>query len=40
MADIPENVDLNWIACRLMALQDDTRALRIMDVLIRIVVPP
>ena len=39
MADIPDNVDLNWIECRLMALQDDARALRIdMDMLIRMVV--
>jgi hypothetical protein len=28
MADIPDNVNLNWIARRLLALQDDTRALR------------
>ena len=39
MADIPDNVDLNWIARRLLALQDDARALRTdMDMLIRIVV--
>ena len=39
MADIPDNVDLNWIARRLLALQDDARALRIdMDMLIRMVV--
>ena len=35
MADVPDNVDLNWIARRLMALQDDTRTLRAdMDMLI------
>ena len=28
MADIPDSVDLTWIARRLTALQDDTRALR------------
>jgi len=39
MADIPDNVDLNWIARRLVALQDDTRALRTdMDMLTRMVV--
>jgi hypothetical protein len=39
MADIPDNVDLNWIARRLLALQDDTRALRTdMDMLTRMVV--
>ena len=39
MADMPDNVDLNWIARRLTALQDDPRALRTdMDMLIRIVV--
>ena len=39
MADIPDNVDLNWIARRLLALQDDTRALRSdMDMLTRMVV--
>jgi hypothetical protein len=39
MADIPDNVDLNWIARRLMALQEDTRALRTdMDMLTRMVV--
>jgi hypothetical protein len=39
MADIPDNVDLNWIARRLLALQDDTRALRAdMDMLTRMVV--
>ena len=39
MADIPDNVDLYWIARRLLALQDDTRALRTdMDMLIRMVV--
>jgi hypothetical protein len=39
MADIPDNVDLNWIARRLLALQDDTGALRTdMDMLIRMVV--
>ena len=35
MADVPDNVDLNRIARRLMALQDDTRTLRAdMDMLI------
>jgi hypothetical protein len=39
MADIPDNVDLNWIARRLLALQDDTRALRTdMDMLTPMVV--
>ena len=39
MADVPDNVDLNWIARRLLALQDEARALRIdMDMLIRMVV--
>jgi hypothetical protein len=39
MSDIPENIDLNWIGRRLVALQDDIRALRSdMDMLIRIVV--
>jgi len=39
MADIPDNVDLNWIERRLVALQDDTRALRTdMDMLTRMVV--
>ena len=39
MADMPDNVDLNWIARRLLALQDDTRALRAdMDMLTRMVV--
>ncbi len=39
MADIPDNVDLNWIARRLLALQDDTRVLRTdMDMLTRMVV--
>jgi hypothetical protein len=39
MADIPENVDLNWIGRRLVALQDDFRAMRgDMDMLIRMTV--
>jgi len=39
MADVPENIDLNWIGRGLVALQDDSRALRSdMDMLIRIVV--
>jgi hypothetical protein len=39
MADIPDNVDVNWIARRLLALQDNTRALRTdVDMLIRMVV--
>lgn len=39
MADIPDNVDLNWIARRLLAPQHDTRALRTdMDMLTRMVV--
>jgi hypothetical protein len=36
---MPDNVDLNWVARRLLALHDDTRALRTdMDMLIRMVV--
>jgi hypothetical protein len=39
MADIPDNVDLNWIARRLQALPEDMRALRAdMDRLTRLVV--
>jgi hypothetical protein len=39
MADIPDNVDLNWIARRLQALHEDMRALRTdMDMLTRLVV--
>jgi hypothetical protein len=39
MADIPDSVDLNWITRPLLALQDDTRALRSdVDMLIGIVV--
>jgi hypothetical protein len=39
MTDVPENIDLNWIGRRLVALQDDSRALRSdMDMLVRIVV--
>jgi hypothetical protein len=38
MTDVPENIDLNWIGRRLVALQDDSRALRSdMDMLIRMV---
>jgi len=39
MTDIPESAGLNWIGRRLIALEDDSRALRAdMDMLIRIVV--
>ena len=39
MTDVPENIDLNWIGRRLVALQDDSCALRSdMDMLVRIVV--
>ena len=39
MPDVPDNVDLKWVAHRLLALQDDNRALRTdMDMLIRLVV--
>jgi hypothetical protein len=39
MGDIPENIDLNWIGRRPVALQDDSCALRSdMDMLIRVVV--
>lgn len=39
MTEVPENIDLNWIGRRLVALQDDSRALRSdMDMLVRIVV--
>ena len=39
MTDIAESVGLNWIGRRLIALEDDSRALRAdMDMLIRIVV--
>ncbi len=39
MTDVPETIDLNWIGRGLVALHDDSRALRSdMDMLIRIVV--
>ena len=39
MSDIPDNIDLNWIGRRVLALQDDTRTLRAnMDMLIPLAV--
>src|SRR5271166_2976734 len=38
MSEVPDNVDLNWIARQIVALRDDSRASRAdMDMLIRIV---
>ena len=38
MTEVPDNVDLNWIARQVVALRDDNRALRAdMDMPIRIV---
>jgi hypothetical protein len=39
MTEIPETVDLRWIARRLVALQDDVRSLRSdVDMLVRLTV--
>ncbi len=39
LSDIPENIDLNWLGRRVLALQDDSRAIRAdMDMLIRLAI--
>jgi len=39
LSDIPDNIDLNWLGRRVLAPQDDTRALRAdMAMLIRLAV--
>ena len=37
MTDLPDNVDLTWIARQIVALRDDNRAIRSdLDMLVRI----